>query len=183
MIKSFIHIILFSATAFGIHGQIRFTRDFTNKLQSAGAQIHIADDNWFKVTICENSKVVYDLCVESLRDTAEIKYLIYPENTRSRIVFPEVHFISKVANLAINDDIHWIRTKSFSQKIIEDSLHADWAGELSFIPKSSETDKKYGKAFALYRQDYGMIYAVLFYNFEFLHFNEHLHSISFAKNN
>jgi len=162
--------------------QISFTREFTNKLNEAGAKITIADDNWFKVTLCENDKLSYDLCVESPRDSAEMKYILYPDNNQSKILFPEVHFVSKIANIAVNDDTHWIRTKSFSQRIIEDSLHADWAGELSFYPKKTFTDKKYAKAFALYKQDYGMIYAILYYNYEFLHFNEQLHSITFIKN-
>ncbi len=177
-----IHILL---PIFGVtlcDAQISFTRYFTNKLSEAGAKINIADDNWFKVTLCENGKLSYDLCVESPRDSAELKYIVYPDKEGAKILFPEVHFVSKIANIAANDDTHWIRTKSFSQRIIEDSLHADWAGELSFYPNKSLTDKKYAKAFALYKQDYGMIYAILFYNFEFPHFNEQLHSITFVKN-
>ena len=181
MVLRFIHIFLFVYGVIACKAQISFTRDFTNKLTKAGAKITIADDNWFKVTFCEDGKMAYDLCVESQRDSAEIKYIIYPDSDRTKILFPEVHFVSKISNIAVNDDTHWIRTKSFSQRIIEDSLHADWAGELSFYPKKTLTDKKYAKAFALYKQDYGMIYAILFYNFEFTHFNEQLHSITFIK--
>ncbi len=162
--------------------QITFTRDFTNKLEDAGAHISIAEDNWFNVTVCTAGKISYDLCVYSERDSAEIKYIIFPETKTNKILFPEVHFVSKISNMAMNDDSYWIRTRSFTHRVIEDSLRADWAGELSFVPQKSLTDKKYAKAFALYKEDYGMIYAILFYNLEFPHFNEHLHSISFYKN-
>lgn len=162
-----------------ITAQITFTREFTNKLLDAGAQIHISDDNWFKVSYCSDTKIVFDLCVLSEKDSAEIKYLILPETQSQRFVFPEIHFMSKVASLAINDDSHWIRTKSFSQREIETKLKADWAGELNFTPKQSFSDKKYAKAFSLYREGYGMIYAILLYNFEYKGYQEHIHSISF----
>ena len=54
---------------------------------------------------------------------------------------------------------------------------------MSFIPKSGLTDKKYAKAYSIYRQDYGMLFVILFYNFEYPGFNEHLRSVYFQSNN
>jgi hypothetical protein len=160
-------------------GQIQFTKEFTKKLLDVGAEIRISEANWFQVAVCGAGQKSFDLCLESPRDSAELKYFIQPESEHSTIFFPEIHFSSKIAHIAANDDIHWIRTISFPARTIRDSLRADWAGELSFVPKASWTNKKYAKAFALYRESYGMIYVVLFYNFEFSGYNEQLHSISF----
>lgn len=161
-------------------GQIQYTRDFTTRLRSAALELSLPDSTWYKVHLpCEDAYNRYDLCLVSEKDSAELKYLILDAFQSNKIFSPQVHFMNKVANLATNADNQWMRTRSFSSRFIQDSLRADWAGELSFTPKLSVTSKRYGKLFGIFREETGMAYVILFYNFEFPGFNDHLHSVFF----
>lgn len=161
-------------------GQIQYTRDFTARLRSAGLELSLPDSTWYKVHLpCEDVYNRYDLCLVSETDSADLKYLILDALQTNKIFSPQVHFMNKAANLATNADNQWMRTRSFNSRFIQDSLRADWAGELSFTPKLSITPRRYGKLFGIYREETGMAYVVLFYNHEFPGFNEHLHSVFF----
>ena len=163
--------------------QIIYTREFTNKLLAAGAGLNMPKESFYHVIPCEDSKNIFDLCLVSEPDSAELKFVVLDEKAVTKIIFPEIHFMTKVASLATNDDRYWIRTRTPSPQSLQETIHADWAGEMSFIPKSGLTDKKYAKAYSIYRQDYGMLFVILFYNFEYPGFNEHLRSVYFQSNN
>ncbi len=163
-----------------LKGQVFFTRAFTEKLYNAGLELKLKEDHWFKVSLPDLNHVVqFDLCLEAIEDSAELRFIVRDSKVADRMFFPEPYLISMVANLATNDRGYWISSKSITGKELTDVYKAEWAAEMSFVPKSSVTNKKYGKAFALYRQDYGMIYTVLFYNYEYPLFNNHLRSINF----
>lgn len=161
--------------------QIIFTRSFTQKLLNVGAVVSLKEDHWFKVALPNPDHLVtYDLSLDNERDSAELKYILWESKKADRMMYPEPYVISTVANLATNEKGYWISTTPISDKLLSERYHADWAAEMSFVPKASITNKKYGKALALYRQDYGMIYTILFYNQEYPGFNNHLRSIHFV---
>jgi len=160
--------------------QILYTRDFTAKLRAATLSLSLPDSTWYNVIVpCADKYNRYDLCLVSDRDSAELKYILLDDRAAQKIVFPEIHFMNRLTNLATNDDSQWMRTRSFSTRVLTDSLRADWAGEMSFTPKSTLTGKKNGKLYSIYRENTGMALVVLFYNHEYPGFNDHLHSIYF----
>lgn len=160
--------------------QILYTRDFTEKLLNANIRLIAPASAWFKVLApCQDQYYSYDLCLISEKDSAELKYIVLEDKETHSIKFPQVHFMSKVYHLATNDDGYWLRISPDPNERILDSLKADWVGEVSFIPKKSITDKKYGKAYSIYKEDVGMGMVVLFYNNEYPGYNLHLRSLVF----
>lgn len=160
--------------------QIIYTHDFTQKLLNADIRFTAPASGWFNVMApCQDQYFSYDLCLVSEKDSAELKYIILDGKETHKIKFPQVHFMSKVYHLATNDDGYWLRVSPEPGERILDTLKADWAGEVSFTPKKSITDKKYGKVFSIYKEDIGMGLVVLFYNNEYPGFNRHLKSIAF----
>lgn len=176
--RNFLSVIILLLNWIGIHAQIVYTRDFTNKLQTSGWGLNIPTEAWFKVN--PDCEPAFDLCLVSDKDSAELKFEIIPEKNNN-LVLPQFHFVSRVLSLATNDEQYYIRTKPVSARVLENVMHADWAGEISFIPKKTLTDKKYGKAFALYKEEEGMAFIVLYYNYEYPGFNDHLRSIYHSK--
>lgn len=162
------------------NAQIRYTRDFTTKLRAATLALSLPDSTWYNVVMpCEDKYNQYDLCLISEVDSAELRFIILDDRATRKILFPEMHYMARLSNLASNDENHWMRTKTLPSKMVIDSMKADWAGEMSFTPKSTVTDKRYGKLFSIYRENTGMVFVLLFYNYEFPGFNDHLHSVYF----
>ena len=157
-----------------------YTRDFTSKLRAATLALSLPDSTWYNVVLpCEDKYNKYDLCLISEVDSAELRYIILDDRATRKIVFPEMYYMARLSNLATNDEAHWMRSRTMSSRMVYDSLKADWAGEMSFTPKVSLTDKKYGKLFSIYRENTGMVFVLLYYNHEFPGFNDHLHSVYF----
>ena len=157
-----------------------YTRDFTSKLRAASLALSLPDSTWYNVVLpCEDKYNKYDLCLISEVDSAELRYIILDDRATRKIVFPEMYYMARLSNLATNDEAHWMRSRTMSSRMVYDSLKADWAGEMSFTPKVSLTDKKYGKLFSIYRENTGMVFVLLYYNHEFPGFNDHLHSVYF----
>ena len=88
--------------------QIIYTREFTNKLLAAGAGLNMPKESFYHVIPCEDSKNIFDLCLVSEPDSSELKFVVLDEKAVTKIIFPEIHFMTKVASLATNDDRYWI---------------------------------------------------------------------------
>lgn len=175
-----LYIVLMVLINLDSHAQIQYTRDFTTKLRAATLKLNLPDSTWYNVVLpCEDQFSRYDLCLRSDRDSAELKFFILDDRQAQKIRFPDVHFMNRLSNLATNDENHWMRQHTTPARMITDSLRADWAAEMSFTPKASLTSKKYAKLYSIFREDTGMAYVILYYNFEFPGFNEHLHSLYF----
>ncbi|MDZ4709251.1 MAG: hypothetical protein SH818_12705 [Saprospiraceae bacterium] len=160
--------------------QIRYTHDFTSKLRAATLGLSLPDSTWYNVVLpCEDKYNQYDLCLIAEVDSAELRYIILDDRATRKIVFPEMHYMARLSNLATNDEAHWMRSRTMSSRMVYDSLKADWAGEMSFTPKPTLTDKKNGKLFSIYKENTGMVFVLLYYNHEFPGFNDHLHSVYF----
>lgn len=160
--------------------QIIYTRDFTEKLANANIRFTVPSSGWFKVLApCEDAYHSYDLCLVSEKDSADLKIIVLDEKSTRKIQFPQVHFMSMVYHLATNDDEYWLRVSPELTAHALELLKADWAGEVSFIPKKTISDKKYGKIYSVYREDTGMAVVILFYNHEYPGYNQHLRSVAF----
>lgn len=160
--------------------QIIYTRDFTEKLANANIHFIAPLDSWYKVTApCQDQYNSYDLCLVSEKDSAELKYIILDEKDTRKIVYPQIHFMTKAHHLAINDEAYYLRVSPLPAQHILDEMKADWVGEVSFTPKKSISNKRYGKMYSIYKEDVGMAVVILFYNFEYSGFNRHLRSVSF----
>jgi hypothetical protein len=160
--------------------QIIYTRDFTEKLLNANLRFTAPVESWYKVHApCEDAYHSYDLCLVSEKDSAELKFIVLDEKATRKIQFPQVHFMSQAYHIATNDEGYWLRVSPEPSDHVLDKLKADWAGEVSFIPKKTITDKRFGKMYSIYKEETGMVVVILFYNHEYPGFNQHLRSVAF----
>jgi hypothetical protein len=163
-------------TAQILTGQIQYTNHFTQKLKKSGADFIAPVEGFYKIKMPKKRQMnPYDLALESEEHALEIGFILKPN---LEVSVPHVYFMAAVSSLAINDEQFDIRLNMFAEEVAQAQFHAEWAAYADFVPKSSLTDKYYGRIVCLYREG-TLLQTVMFFNRQDEEKDKRMYSLSF----
>jgi hypothetical protein len=141
--------------------QIQYTSHFTRKLQKCNAEFISPVEGFYKIKLLKKGKdTTYDLALESNEHELELRYRL---ESNFRSAAPHVVFTTNASTLASNDEHFDLKLHVFDPEEAQSIFNAEWAAYADFVPKSSVTNKFYGRLVTLYRENM-LLETVLFYN-------------------
>ena len=165
--KRIICLIAF-AGIFGYSGnsQLIYTRAFTDKIQKLGLNFYEPTENWLHLQPSkEDAYFQYDLILFSDDGELDIRFILQDvEDDPTILQFPHIEFTRTLVNLSTNKQEEDIVISQLPDSIVHDYFNADWALMADMIPKKEITNKKFGRAYAIFKEDRGFAVLIIFSN-------------------
>lgn len=160
----FLLIILQLASFTGMaSAQMQYTRHFTKELEKCHATFIAPVEGWYKIKMIRDQfGPKYDLALESEEKDFEMHFSLDPDY---QINVPHITCLTTASTLAINSDRFDIQVNVFTPEQTKSYFNADWAAYADFIPKPTLTDKSFGRLVTIFREGFGLLQEVFFFNF------------------
>jgi len=158
-------LVLFILNNTVIFAQIQYTKSFTDKLNKANLLFYKPADTWFHlIPMEEDDFFEYDLVIESDDGDIEMRYMIHPWKERDEDEIPHILAMNVAMEAASNDEKHLLKISPIDNVELKNTYNADWGMIVNFKPKSSLSNKQYGRLLALFSENKGNVHVIYLFD-------------------